>query len=385
VGILLGIRGVVISVFDTMKPVIFAVGAAFAAFWPSIQPLLPELLNLAMALSPIHLIFTALGPMLPTLIGTLGTLAATLAGALGQALAVVLPIITQLAGMLAGELMKIVVMLVPVIVKLVEVIGPVLGTVLAAVAPVIGMLAEYLGQLVQMIVPLIPAVMQMWMAFLPITELLWQLIGAILPPLIQLLMFLLMPMMAIEQWLVSLLVPAIQLLAVVITWIVENAIKGFVFSWQSIITVVNLVGGVIGTVFGAIGGIIMGAFNGVVGFVKGIFNTIIGLVNGIIDGINGATSLAGAIGIHIGAIPHLPKLKDGATILPRPGGTVAVLAEAGRAETIVDTGKLNRRLDQENAAAQKGGDIMPNTTIYMTPDKSVAEYAQEQAWYARSS
>jgi hypothetical protein len=132
------------------------------------------------------------------------------------------------------------------------------------------------------------------------------------------------------------------------------------WAWKSVLkpvfdfigTAVRVVGGAFGTVFGAIGGIIRGAFNGVVSFVKGIFNTIIGVVNGIISGINGATSMAGAIGIHIGAIPHLPKLADSGTVLPRPGGTLALIAEGGKAESVVDTGKLNNLMD---SAARGGG------------------------------
>jgi phage-related protein len=41
----------------------------------------------------------------------------------------------------------------------------------------------------------------------------------------------------------------------------------------------------------------------------------------------------------------LPELAKGATVLPRDGGTMAVLAEGGRSETVVDTGLLNRQLE----------------------------------------
>jgi hypothetical protein len=149
------------------------------------------------------------------------------------------------------------------------------------------------------------------------------------------------------------------------TWKVSMKVVGDIFNWLWLSVIkpvgdwiggaISGIGHAVGSVFGSIGGIIRGAFNGVVDFVKGIFNTITGVVNGIIDGVNGATSVAGAIGINIGKIPHLPRLAEGATILPRPGGTLAVLGEAGKAESVVDTGKLNRMLDRANSGGGGGG------------------------------
>jgi len=47
--------------------------------------------------------------------------------------------------------------------------------------------------------------------------------------------------------------------------------------------------------------------------------------------------------------PDIPYLAKGATVLPRVGGTLARLAEAGRAETVVDTGQMNRMINLVNA------------------------------------
>ncbi|MFZ1361463.1 MAG: hypothetical protein WAS05_00815 [Candidatus Nanopelagicales bacterium] len=44
------------------------------------------------------------------------------------------------------------------------------------------------------------------------------------------------------------------------------------------------------------------------------------------------------------SVPKIPKLAEGATVMPRKGGTLAILAEAGRAESVVDTGLMNQRL-----------------------------------------
>jgi phage-related protein len=171
------------------------------------------------------------------------------------------------------------------------------------------------------------------------------------------------------------------LVSQVITWIITNAIAGFKSEIDNVSKVVGFLGGVIGKVFGTIGDVIKGAFNGVVDFVKGIFNTIIGVVNGIIDGINGATKLAGAIGIHIGAIPHLPKLADSGTVLPTPGGTVVRVAEGGRAESVVDTGKLNNLMDAAASNAKRGGDTF-NIYEAVSAAATAAQVARRQVAFA---
>jgi TP901 family phage tail tape measure protein len=141
----------------------------------------------------------------------------------------------------------------------------------------------------------------------------------------------------------------IKAVGIIVNWLWTNVFKPV---GDFIVRGVNAVGSAVGSVFGAIGGIIKGAFNGVVDFTKSIFNTIAGLVNGVIDGINSATSAGAVIGIHIGKIPHLPHLAAGATVLPTPGGTIVRVAEGGKAETVVDTGKVNGLID----AALKGSD-----------------------------
>ncbi|MGX9349165.1 tape measure protein [Microbacterium sp. KNMS] len=85
-------------------------------------------------------------------------------------------------------------------------------------------------------------------------------------------------------------------------------------------------------------------WNNILGWIEGGVNGAIDLINGMTGGIRDAASV---IGIEIGEIPHveLPKLAAGATVLPRPGGTAAILAEAGRAESVVDTGLLNKALE----------------------------------------
>ena len=154
-------------------------------------------------------------------------------------------------------------------------------------------------------------------------------------------------------------------LGLVIQWVVEHW-SGIVLFFQ---TALGAIGGFFSSVFGGIGGIIRGAFTGVVDFVRGIFNNIIGVVNGIIDGINTATGKAGAVGIKIGKIPHLPKLAESGTVLPRPGGTLVVAGEGGKAESVVDTGKLNKLMDA--AANGRRSSSLPESITLVDADGSI--------------
>ena len=352
-----------------LQPLFHTVGKMFSDLGPTFAPLIGQIVSLASSFSPVSLVIKSITPVLPQLAAVVAHLASTLAGDLGKALKVILPIISHVAGILAGDLGKVLVMLMPVVAKIAGILSKELGKVLIELAPVIVKLAEFVGHLLTAVSPLIPVVLNLVMAFIPLLDPLIQLANAILTPLIALLVALLPPIMDVVKVLVAILVPAIQVVSAIITWLITNSIAGFMSAFGAIGGVVHGVGDAIGTVFGAIGGIIKGAFNGVVDFVKGIFNTIIGVVNGIIDGINGATSLAGAIGIHIGAIPHLPGLADSGTVLPTPGGTIVRVAEGGKAESVVDTGKLNRLID--SASSNKNGSGFPESVTLVDADGSI--------------
>lgn len=107
-------------------------------------------------------------------------------------------------------------------------------------------------------------------------------------------------------------------------------------------------------------------WNNILGWIEGGVNGAIDLINGMIGGINNVT---GVVGIKFGKIPHveLPRLADGATILPRRGGTAAILAEAGRPETVVDTGLINRALEEGLVGSRAGGGRPVEVNVYPAP------------------
>ena len=138
---------------------------------------------------------------------------------------------------------------------------------------------------------------------------------------------------------------------------VGNFFRGF---WDGMVGAVRSAGQAFGNVFTAIRDSVSNAFSGLVGIVKAPINGIIGLVNRAIGGLNALKVnipdwVPGVGGSSFGVnIPRIPMLADGATVLPRSGGTMAILAEAGRPESVVDTGLMNRALE-EGLAGDGGG------------------------------
>ncbi|OAZ40952.1 hypothetical protein A9Z40_03150 [Microbacterium arborescens] len=142
------------------------------------------------------------------------------------------------------------------------------------------------------------------------------------------------------------------------TW--DGVSSFFAGIWNGLVNTVRSVGSAFGSVFGGIRDTISNAFAGIVGIVKAPINGIIGLVNGAIRALNGLSVsipdwVPGIGGSTFGVnLPTIPRLAKGATVLPRAGGTMAILAEAGRPESVVDTGLMNRAL-KEGLAGDEGG------------------------------
>jgi phage-related protein len=314
------------------------------------------------AFAPVGL--TLPGPTLPQLVMSLGTLGAAVVRLWAVSMSLQAQLLVPLMNGLTDLATGLVVQAFPGVQLFVSAMGPMLATALMSVLPLVGVLAGCLLQLLP--------------ALSPIADLVAQIASGLLPPLVLLFAAILSPVLLVVSAIVSLLVPALKVVIEVIAWLVKIAILALIAAFKDVITTVPT----LGAVFGTIGGLIKGGFDGVVSFVRGIFNTITGLVNGIIDGINPVTSAAGgAVGIHVGPIPHLPMLAEGATILPTPGGTVVRVAEAGKAETVVNTDKLNKMLDQ---APADDGATYAHHIEGATPEAVYAQYERRVRLHAVS-
>lgn len=179
---------------------------------------------------------------------------------------------------------------------------------------------------------------------------------------------------------VDFIVAYIQVLGAIFTWLYGNVVKpvfdavGRAFSavWNNVIRpvanfigdAIENVGNTVSDVFGGIAGFVKSAFQAVLGVVRTPMNAIIDLVNSAISGLNSlSVTIPDWVPIVGGqtwglSLPSIPRLARGATILPRPGGTAAIIGEGGRAESVVDTGGVNALIDQ----ALEGG---PGGNVYV--------------------
>ena len=121
----------------------------------------------------------------------------------------------------------------------------------------------------------------------------------------------------------------------------------------------------LGKWLGGIGAAFKSTWDGITAFFTGVVAGYISIwanfFNNIINGLNGIISLAntalaaisaatgGAVNIKIPEIPSIgkvtgkkiPKLADGGIVMPRPGGVLANLAEAGQPEAVIPLDRLN--------------------------------------------
>lgn len=265
---------------QAFAPVIATLGPAFAQLAPIFGSLLPPLLQLWQAFSPLNLVLSAITPILPSLVGLLGQLGATFTSVLGQALAAVMPPLVSIAEMLSGvlseaivALMPTITALVPVIMQIIEVIAGTFGAALAGLTPILTTVASLFSSLLPTLMPLITAVLGLVEPIGQLLLALSPLVGSALPPLVALLGAVLPPILALIQPIIGLLVPALTLvtnvLSTVIGWVAKaiDWVMKFVTGNQQA-----------GAQFQAVWSNIMGFFQGVGRFIGNIWN---GLITGV--------------------------------------------------------------------------------------------------------
>jgi hypothetical protein len=164
---------------------------------------------------------------------------------------------------------------------------------------------------------------------------------------------------------------------------------------KSMITnVVNAVHDTISSVWGGLAGIAKAAFQAVLAAVRDPINAIIGLVNMAIDGLDSVhisipSWIPGIGGKSFGVnIPHIPTLAEGGIVLPRPGGTLALVGEAGQSEAVLPLSKLSALLAGQRgpafAAAGAGGGGLTVTNYYESDHGSARRTAEELMFLAKA-
>jgi phage-related protein len=391
-------------VLRSLSPAIAALGSALGgalkAAAPAIAPLAKAIAAIVIALTPLLPLFgEMIGQILPPLANLVTTVArafAPLISALAGALAPILPVIANAINALSAAL------------------GPVITQLVSALSPILPLIADAFGQLITALTPIFPALAKILTALIPLIPP----IAKLMVQFSQLAVALLPAVIAIFK----LVPPVLRVLVPVITTVVDalSAIIGAVKSVLSWIT--NLVthigslpgkiAGIAGDLYDAGGKMMKQLFEGIKNALAdaGSFALDLGktIVNGIIGAIDDFLHLPlkvpritifnpipGADDFHIGGqtiIPRIPKLALGATIQPRDGGTLAILAEAGKAESVVDTGLLNRQLRLSTQALARmsqtpGGRGDLHQHIHGAPGQDTSTLAHDVArrWEALSA
>ena len=239
-------------------------GAAWHNLFTAIGPMLPQILGLVSAFNPLSLLFHAFAPVLPQLATLLGQLAATLSGALGSALTQIMPALQGAASALVGAFGQAVGMILPALVQL-------LPTLVGAMMSLIPAVMQVISAVVPMIGQILPALVQVFTALLPP---ILQIVTSVMPMLVQILGVVIAAIGPLVQILVAVLVPAITALLPVVT-VIFGAVA------QIITAVMQIIQGVIQVVTGLITGNWSMVWEGILNIFSGIWNTIIAVVVGV--------------------------------------------------------------------------------------------------------
>ena len=318
------VLGEITAVFDDLTPQFKEIGDAigpvliqtFRDLMFALVPMIAPLMQLVMGLLPPFInIVSALAPLVTTLIQAFLPLIDAILPPLVMLFEYLVPVIEMLINKAILPLIPIFVMLVEAIAPLLEMILPPLLTLIEAVADIVGVLIGAIGPLIEAVLPIlislfetfmtpiktilysllpvlvsyfkemVPVIMAVAEAFLP-------LVAEILPLLAPLMMPFLLMTAELAKSILPLLIPIIQGLGKMFLWLVDNVLKPMI-----------------------------DALRVVVGFFRDLF------------GFNGKTVNVGA-NVPSGRVPGV-KLAEGGIVMPRAGGTPAIIGEAGQAEAVI--------------------------------------------------
>lgn len=257
---------------DTFWSVFRSVGDIFKTLGDSLGPVAGQVLGLWTSFSPLSLLFQALQPLLPTIVGLFTELASMLGPVLGQSLALVQPILQQLVELLVNNLTAAL----PAINAMITVFTGALTQIIPVVLGVVGAVVPLVGVLIGQLAPIFT-----------------NLVTSLLPPLVSIFSSVVNAIAPLITQLADLLIPVIlALMPVVVT----------VFSVvASVVTAaMQVVQGVVQVVTGLISGNWDAVWNGMRNILEGVWNVIVAVVRGalqiigqvVISGVQLAVSFA---------------------------------------------------------------------------------------------
>lgn len=379
------LRPILKDVTEMFSGLVTAAAPGFAQLGKAIAPilnLLPQLLSL---LSPVHVIFKAIEPLLPQIGTLIGTLAGSIASFVGGAIQSLTPLLQAIVGVI-DRLMPIISTLIasllPPLNSLFQALAPLLDAVLAAILPIVDVIASALIPIIEALMPvvetvfgtigsIIGAVMKVfgglidfltgiftgdwskawdgiksifkgvWDAAVAIVQGAWSILKGIWDTIASVFRSVVLdPLKAAVGWLKSNIIDPIvnaftaawdgvkKVWTVVAGWfdsIVWQPLKK-AWDWINRNFITPLVDGFTGAV-----NLIKSAWQGIIDFFKSIVNGIITGINTLIHAINGITGALSSVWTWTGLpgiphIPDIPRLAKGTDFWP---GGAAIIGEAG--------------------------------------------------------
>lgn len=314
------VGGVARQAFDGIAPVVSSLAASFG-------PLIPQVLSLFSAFSPLSLVFKAIQPILPQLLSLFAQLGSTIAGTLSTTLTQLMPIVE----LFIGQLSNMAIQLMPSITQIIGLLGqtfatlaPVIGQVIAQLAPLIMTLMSQLAPIItNLITSIMPPLVSIFGQIVAAIGPLVTIIMAILIPIIMALMPVVVTVFGVIASVITSAMQIVQGIIQVVTGIISGDWSrvwegiGNIFGgiWNTIVAVVggamaivfslvsnslNLVFGIVGSVLGSIGRFFADTWNNVVNGVSGMIGNVIGFFGGLLGKITGAIGNAGSALFGIG-------------------------------------------------------------------------------------
>ena len=273
---------------------------AFVDLFDAIMPLIPTLLDLMISvLPPLADIISLLAPIIAQLVEAFVPLISNVLPPLLDLINTLLPVFMEL-------FMAILTPLIPIVVRLVEAFVP--------------MIEQILPPLLRIVEALVPVFFALIDAFLPLIE-------QLLPPMLDLFLAIVEPLSDMLVDILPFLIPIIKSLGDMFKWMVDNILKPLIDSLK----------------------VVVDWFTQLLGF----------------DGkkVNVTTSASGLRYNRDGTPDRdnniYTPMALGGIVMPRPGGMLAQIAEAGKPEAVIPLD----RLDAMMASRNTGGNAVVNITV----------------------
>lgn len=327
IGVLFSIR----DAFQSMRPMVTGllatVGPLFQQFGAVFLDLLPTIIQFASSFSPVGLIFQAIQPILPQVVGLFSALAGVLGLLVSSALTQLAPLMQTLVGTLSGVLVSIMPVVNAMFIVFMNALTQIVPVVLSLMAAIIPLAATLISQLAPIITNLVTSILPPLMSIFgnvvnAIAPLITQIAGLLIP-IIQALMPVVVTVFSVVASVITSAMQIVQGIIQVVTGIIsgnwENVWTGigniFAGIWNLIVAVVSgalqiigqvvisglgLVASFIGSALGNIGRFFADTWNNIANGAASMIGNVVGFFGGLIGKITGAIGNAGTALLQTG-------------------------------------------------------------------------------------